>query len=228
MRKSTIFFPSEVASLPSLNQHLVQLLTDAILYGKIKPGARLNEVQLARQLNVSRTPVREALHQLQAQGLAVSRPRRGIFVIDLSQEDVQKINGLRIILEAEALRLCKRNLTPLGEKQLIRLVEKIEGMEPLPAMNALQLDLEFHNLIWSMTGNEYLNKTLAGLTKPLFAEYAMSLPNKVKQRKVVDSPRPMLEFVRGKSKQSAEQIILEHLSGHYDQPEKFSSLFQGR
>jgi len=214
--------------MPTLNQHLVQLLTDAILYRKIKPGERLNEFQLARQFKVSRTPIREALHRLQAQGLAESRPRKGIFVIDLSQEDVQKINSLRIILEAEALRLCKLNLTPLGERQLIRMVEKIERMKPLPAMDALQLDQQFHDLVWSMTGNEYLKKTLTGLTKPLFAEYAMSLPNNVKRRKIVDSPRPLLDFIRGKSKQTAEQIILEHLSGHYDEPEKFSSLAQNR
>jgi len=227
MRTSAIFDPTPIPTQPTLHQHLVQLLTDAILYGKIKPGERLNEFQLARQLNVSRTPVREALLRLQAQGLVESRPRRGIFVVDLSQEDVQKINSLRIILEAEALRLCKLNLTALGERHLIRLVEKIEGMKPLPAMDALQLDLEFHHLIWSMTGNEYLEKTLANLAKPLFAEYAMSLPNKVKRRKTVESPRPMLDFVRGKSKQTAEQVILAHLSGHYEQPAKYSSLAQG-
>jgi len=214
--------------IPTLQQHLVQLLTDAILYGKIKPGERLNEFQLARQLKVSRTPIREALRSLEAQGLAVSRPRCGIFVIDLSQEDVQKMNSLRIILEAEALRLCKLNLTPPGELQLTRLVEKIEAMKPLPAMEALQLDLQFHDLVWSMTGNEYLKQTLTGLTKPLFAEYAMSLPNNVKRHKVVASTRPLLDFIRGKSKLSAEQIILKHLSGHYDQPEKFSSLAKGR
>jgi DNA-binding GntR family transcriptional regulator len=224
MRTTQLFNPGEVPDLPPLDQHLVQLLTDKILYGKIKPGDKLNEYQLARQLNVSRTPIREALQILQAQGLAVSRPRRGIFVVDLSQEDVQKINSLRIILEAEALRLCKLNLTDRGEKQLTRLVDKIESMKPLPAMEALQLDLQFHDLVWSMTGNDFLKKTLTDLIRPLFAEYAMSLPSKQKKRKIVDSPRPLLEFVQGKSKQTAEQVILGHLSGHYDQPEKFSSL----
>jgi DNA-binding GntR family transcriptional regulator len=224
MRTTQLFDPGDLPTLPPLNQHLVQLLTDKILYGKIKPGDKLNEYQLARQLNVSRTPIREALQILQSQGLAVSRPRRGIFVVDLSQEDVQKINSLRIILEAEALRLCKLNLTGPGEKQLTRLVNKIESMKPLPAMDALQLDLQFHKLVWGMTGNEFLEKTLTDLIRPLFAEYAMSLPSKQKRRKIVDSPRPLLEFVQGKSKQTAEQVILGHLSGHYDQPEKFSSL----
>jgi DNA-binding GntR family transcriptional regulator len=91
-------------------------------------------------------------------------------------------------------------------------------------MEALQLDLQFHDLVWSMTGNDFLKKTLTDLIRPLFAEYAMSLPSKQKKRKIVDSPRPLLEFVQGKSKQTAEQVILGHLSGHYDQPEKFSSL----
>ena len=89
-----------------MKDRTVQILADAILTGKIKPGERLNESQLARDLNVSRAPVREALQQLQEQSLIVNIPRRGMYAVSLDDDDIQKINSLRIVLEAEAIRLA--------------------------------------------------------------------------------------------------------------------------
>jgi DNA-binding GntR family transcriptional regulator len=98
-----------VAELPSstLKAVLITRLRDAILGGVYKPGERLNESKLSREFNVSRIPIREALALLQEQGLVMNHPRRGMFVNSLTEEDVQKINGLRIILEAEALKLAR-------------------------------------------------------------------------------------------------------------------------
>src|SRR5689334_4432403 len=96
----------------TLKDRAVELLTDAILNGRIKPGERLNESQLAREFHVSRAPVREALQQLQEQSLIVNVPRRGMFVVSLEEEDIQKINSLRIVLESEALRLARKHLNP--------------------------------------------------------------------------------------------------------------------
>ena len=88
----------ELPSTITLKNHLVAALRDAIIAGKIKPGQRLNESQLARQYGVSRIPVREALQQLQEQGLVMNHPRRGMFVNILSDEDCQKINSLRVFI----------------------------------------------------------------------------------------------------------------------------------
>src|SRR5437867_3939290 len=98
--------PGVVAELPSttLKAHLVMRLRDGIIRGKYRPGERLNESKLARLYGVSRIPVREALMQLQEQGLVMNHPRRGMFVNSLGDEDTQKINSIRIILEAEAIK----------------------------------------------------------------------------------------------------------------------------
>ena len=104
----------QVVVLPSttLKMHLVERLRDSIVTGVYKPGDRLNESKLARQFSVSRIPVREALMQLQEQGLVMNHPRRGMFVNTLSEEDTQKINSVRIVLESEAIKLCRARLTP--------------------------------------------------------------------------------------------------------------------
>src|SRR5262245_57425613 len=99
MARTSILRP--IKTTGTLKDQAVEMLTDAILGGKIRPGERLNESQLARDLHVSRAPVREALQQLQEQSLIANLPRRGMFVVSLNEEDTQKINSLRIVLEAE-------------------------------------------------------------------------------------------------------------------------------
>jgi DNA-binding GntR family transcriptional regulator len=211
----------------TLKDRTVQILADAILTGKIKPGERLNESQLARDLNVSRAPVREALQQLQEQSLIVNIPRRGMYAVSLDDDDIQKINSLRIVLEAEALRLAKRYLNPQREKKLEQLLVTIESMEPSPAKLSVRVDFEFHRTIWSYSGNEYLEKILTSLTAPLFAHSFRTLLRAEKLRMVLDAHRPLLDFISGRSRESAEEVMLAHLSVRYREPQKFSSFSLG-
>ncbi|MGH9529859.1 MAG: GntR family transcriptional regulator [Terriglobales bacterium] len=217
----------ELMDVRTLKQQVVKLLRGAILSGKIKPGERLNESELARDLGLSRIPVREALQQLQEQGLVIDSPRRGKFVVNLSEEEIQKINSLRLVLESEALRLCRAKISPEGLVNLASLANKMEHSREVSEMEASALDIEFHRTIWKHSGNEYLARVLESITIPLFAHrvlwrlnremlgWASILPNRHHQ---------ILEFVQGKLDQPAEEVMLEHLSFRYPHPERFSSL----
>jgi DNA-binding GntR family transcriptional regulator len=222
MRTSNFLQP--IKSGGTLKHRTVELLTDAILSGKIKPGERLNESQLARDLHVSRAPIREALQQLQEQSLIVNIPRRGMFVVTLDDEDIQKVNSLRVVLEAEALRLARRNLTPQRQMRLEQLLTQMETSEPSPTKLSMRFDFEFHRTIWSYSENEYMEKILSGLTAPLFAHSVRTLLRSDKLRIVLDSHRPILNFILGDSQQTAEEVMLAHLSVRYHVPHKFSSL----
>lgn len=208
----------------TLRDRTAEILTDAILSGKIKPGERLNESQLARELHVSRAPVREALQQLQEQSLIINIPRRGMFVVSLDDQDIQKINSLRVVLEAEALRLARQNLTPQRSKKLEQLIMVIEAAEPTPTKLSMREDFEFHRTLWSYSGNEYLEKILTSLTAPLFAHSVRTLLRSDRMRMVLDSHRPLYDFVQGKSAKTAEQVMFEHLSIRYSMSERFVSL----
>jgi len=212
-----------MAQFETLKGNLVKILTEAILSNKFKPGDRLNESRLARQFQISRAPIREALQQLQEQGLLMKNPRRGMFVITLNEEDIQKINGVRLVLEAEALRLCRKNLTPKGEKKLTRLVEELESQGEGPADKQYRLDLEFHRTLWSMSGNEYLERALANLMAPLFAHAVLTTPKEKKDHTIIISHRWMLEFVRGKSHRVAEELLLSHIKIAWPDLGRFSS-----
>lgn len=208
----------------TLRQKSVDLLSKAILSSKIKPGERLNESELARKLHVSRAPIREALQQLQEQGLIVNVPRRGMFVVSLNEESIQKINSLRITLEAEALRLARRHAGPKEKERLTHMVERIEGMSRVPTNEMARVDMEFHRLIWSFTRNEYLEKILTSLTAPLFAHSMLTLLREEKQKMVLDSHRPLLDYVLGLGSQPAEKVMLDHLTLRWVDPARFSSL----
>jgi DNA-binding GntR family transcriptional regulator len=216
-----IFEPVE--TLP-LNDRVVQILRDAILTGKLRPGARLNETRLARELRMSRIPLREALHRLEEQGLVVNVPRRGRFVVSLTEEEVQQIISLRLLLETEALMLCRANLVRSGEAQLASLVyrweENIGSMSPA---EAAELDLQIHRTIWNFTGNEYLVRTLTSLLVPLFAYRVIRKLNVELEKWGSNTHIPLLEFVQGKSQDSAFEVMLRHLRFGWENPERFSS-----
>jgi len=215
----------EPVGTTTLKERIVQVLRDAILAGKLKPGERLNESRLARELSMSRVPVREALQRLEEQGLVVNIQRKGMFVVSLTEAEVQKINSLRLVLETEALVLCKARLTPEAEEKLGHLVSIWESnASSMPQGRAAELDLDIHRTIWSLSDNEFLVKTLSGLLVPLFAHRVIRKLNVDHQRWGHNSHLPFLQFVRGESEQSAENIVLEHLRVGWITPERYSHL----
>jgi DNA-binding GntR family transcriptional regulator len=211
----------------TLKDQVSHLVRGAILSGRIKAGERLNESKLARDLGVSRIPIREALQELQERGLVINIPRRGKFVISLSEEEIQKINSLRVILEGEALRLCRANVSSQGVQSLKNVIEKMTESGELPEIEAAALDLEFHRTIWGFSRNEYLVRSLESVAVPLFAHRVLWRINRDMlgwAAILANHHRSLLNFVLGRTSVSAEDVMVEHLSYRYTHPERFSSL----
>src|SRR5919206_3191005 len=101
----------------TLSDRTTELLRERILAGDFALGERLVEAKIARQLQISRGPVREALRQLRAEGLVREEPRRGVFVVDLTVDDVREIYELRAAIEGRAARLVilARNFAALDQ-----------------------------------------------------------------------------------------------------------------
>lgn len=209
----------------TLKSYLVGKLRDAIISGNFKPGDRLNESKLAREFNVSRIPVREALMQLQEQGLVMNHPRRGMFVNKLSDEETQKINSVRVVLEAEAIKLCRKRLTLVMHKHLQDIVATMEAWEGGPELDAAAIDLSFHRAVWEYSGNDYLHKTLDTVVPVLFTHQALENISNEQVRWRLNHHRQLLEVIEGSSNQTAEEAILNHLRIAYNSPERFSSLW---
>jgi DNA-binding GntR family transcriptional regulator len=206
----------------TLRNHLVKVLRTQIMDGKYLPGQRLNESRIAREFNISRIPVREALSQLQEQGMVVNRERRGMFIVKLSDEEVQQINSLRLVLEGEALRLARARMTPQIRAELTGLVEQMEAWDG-PLIDAAALDRKFHAVIWRAAGNPYLERTLDSLTTSLFAHKALEHVSKDIRRWRLNHHRALLDVVSGAGG-DPQMALLTHLRMAYTDPERFSSL----
>jgi DNA-binding GntR family transcriptional regulator len=207
----------------TLRAHVVKMLGADILAGKYKPGDRLNESQIARELNISRIPVREALSQLQEQGLVQNRERRGMFVTNLGQEEVLQISSLRIILETEALRLAKMHMTAEIAARLEKLVDQMDTWNGT-LLEAAALDLEFHRMIWKAAGNPYLERALNALMVPLFAHKTLEHVTKEVRRWRLSHHRMLLDVMTGRTGDDPQEVLLTHMRMAYTEPERYSTL----
>jgi len=221
----TIFTLSDVKPItPStLKSHIYRRLRDAIVTGRYRPGDRLNESKIAREFGISRIPVREALMQLQEHGLVMNQERRGMFVTRLGEEDVQRINSLRVVLEAEALKLCRLKISKTDAARLTDLVNQMDAWTERTEMDAAALDLEFHRTLWAAAGNPYLTKTLDSLVTSLFAHKALEYVSADLKRWSLHHHRALLDVALGNSNIEPEAAIVIHMRTAYNEPERFSS-----
>lgn len=134
-------------------------LRAAILDGRLLPGQRLKEMELAASLGISRAPLREAFRMLEREGLVRCEPRKGCFVQEMNLRDAWEVYTLRGILESHAVRLTP----PEDLKSLVRPLENVlKDMEKLSDNNsneALELDIRFHGLLVSKAPHERLRKS---------------------------------------------------------------------
>jgi DNA-binding GntR family transcriptional regulator len=150
---------SPPVGLPALAEtdlvgQVARRLTEAIVQGRLPPGSKVVEAGIARELGVSRAPVREAARLLEQQGLLVANPRRGFFVRQFAADDVDEIYDLRICVERHAAVQAARNLTPESRDRLRRQIEVLHEMADLddPARQ-VEEDYRFHRLICEIAGN---------------------------------------------------------------------------
>jgi DNA-binding GntR family transcriptional regulator len=157
-----------LSSEPTLVQHkplkeeIFEVLHKKIIAGKYAPGDWLRQEDIAGQMGVSMTPVREALDLLVAAGLAERVPYRGVRVREMSTKDVVEAYGLRLILEAVIAREAANSITPRQVSDLEEMLDMMKKYETLDEMSrARQLAREFHSIIAEASGNNLLVKLYA-------------------------------------------------------------------
>lgn len=132
-------------------------LVQAIVEGSLAPGQRLVEAELARQMGISRAPLREAARRLEQRGLLVAHPRRGFFVRELSLAEVDDLCAVRIMVEATAARLTAERADRTGLDELARRIEELRALARDGKVAALvEGDLEFHKALCRLSGNRRL------------------------------------------------------------------------
>jgi len=138
-----------------------EVLIAAIERGELKPGERLQEIRLAEQFGISRTPIREALHRLETLGLAEPGPKRGLIVASLSYERLRQLFAVREGLERLAMQLA---VAAASDEEIALLQDMVNAEKALTDSKALHdHNRMFHRQIYRSTHNPYLNEMLDNL-----------------------------------------------------------------
>ena len=147
---------------------VARILTQAIIQGQLQPGTKVVEAGVARELGISRAPVREAARLLEQQGLLVSHPRRGFFVRKLEARDIDEIYDLRICVESHAAVLAARNMTPAARDALRRQIDVMyESADLDDAARQVEEDYKFHRMICEIAGSARLLRLFDDLASEL-------------------------------------------------------------
>lgn len=148
-----------------LKEEIFEILHKRIIAGKYQPGEWLRQEELASQLGVSQTPVREALDLLVSAGLAERAPYRGVRVLQLTKNEIVEAYALRLFLESTAARAAAYHRTPTQLEQMRSLVEQTKDLMTLNDMSRQrQLNREFHLAIVAAGGNQLMSKMYAMVT----------------------------------------------------------------
>jgi DNA-binding GntR family transcriptional regulator len=158
----TDFFESVEA--PDLVGLVEAQLTRAIIEGRLPPGARVYEADIARRMGVSRGPVREAARRLERQGVLVARPRHGFAVRTVSVQEIDDLFQVRISLELTSLELACSKASDAGLARVKALVDTMVLRAPtLPQHDRIAVDLAFHTLICELSGNAQLHRIFTNI-----------------------------------------------------------------
>lgn len=142
----------------SLTELVTEQLRKSIVEGEFEPGAPLSEAMIAKRLQVSRTPVREAFARLELEGLLTSAPQRGTFVFSVDRKSLTDICEVRTSLEVTALRLAVERDAAGLTKALTGVVERMtNARESGDDKTYLTLDTEFHQTILDRADNPFLD-----------------------------------------------------------------------
>ena len=194
-------------------------LRNAILAGQYFPGERLLEQTLAETLDVSRGPVREALNQLEREGLVTTKPNRGTFVSQFSYEDLEEVFSLRLALEPLAVRqaiLCSNDSDILNLQAMINTMDAFVKAE-ITESQAAELDIGFHALLLRSSKHKRLIDIWTNLQSQIWMFLlTRNVSNSDFRIHVVKSHQEILDAIREKDEARAVSRIRQHLYASFD------------
>jgi len=204
--------PIDLDTYQPLREAVCETLRDAIRKGILEPGERLMEVQLAEELGISRTPVREAIRKLEQEGYVIMMPRRGTYVSDISTNDVKEIFEIRSALESLAAGLAARRIEPDELETLQNLLMEIEGyIAKNDIEKIVETDIKFHGLLYKVSRNERLVNIISNLKEQLarFRTLSMSYPGRLQE--TLEEHSEMVEAIANGDVSAARDAAEHHM-----------------
>ena len=203
---------AQIAQFRPLRSDAYEALREAILLGRLRAGERVVEAEIARQMGISRGPIREAVRQLEQDGLVEYQPRRGVVVATLSHETVQDAYAVRAELDGFAARIAIPNIT---DQHLVHLDGLIESMRQRAraddAEGLLRADVVFHQYIYTVAGNRVLLRLWMSLGPQAWTLFSGAQLRGYSLMDLVDLHPPIVEALRTRDADFAERTAREHM-----------------
>lgn len=196
----------------TIAEQIADSIREAIAQGRISPAARLFEVSLAREMGTSRAPVREALSQLEREGLVVKEPNRGARVVELTEEIVREVASLRGLLEGFAASLAAERLNASQFAALDAMVKDMDqAVQEGEYARLVELDYQFHEFICRGSGHRTLYETWLAISGKV--RLYLSTTNLMYRnlKLVVRGHGEIVAALRSRDSVRANRAVQEHL-----------------
>ncbi len=185
-------------------------IRSAIQGGQFKPGERLREIELAKQVGLSRTPIREALSRLETEGLVAHDPTRGVVVAELDYSMVTELYYMREVLEGTAARLAAQHASDVEISILDDLCQQYEAA--LSDHAALTMsNRRFHETLYRCSHNRYLLNMVTVLHDALSLLGGTTLDNPERAAETLREHRAVVTAIRARDADAAEQALRAHI-----------------
>ncbi|GHJ33620.1 GntR family transcriptional regulator [Streptomyces hygroscopicus subsp. sporocinereus] len=197
----------------SLAERAYRAIRDRLVMLEIRPGAPINEEQLAQSLGVGRTPVREALKRLQYERLITTYPRRGTFATDVNITDLAHISEVRQELEPLAAAQAARRATAADRAALTALRRELRDAAERPpdAAGLMSLDLKVHRAVYAATHNPYLADTLVRHDNLATRIWCLFIDRLSDMAGHVEEHGPLIEAIVGGDPDTAARLARGHV-----------------
>ncbi len=196
----------------ALYQEVAERLRQRIFAHELTPGTWIDEQKLAEQYGISRTPLREALKVLASEGMVELRPRRGCYVTEISQQDMDDIFPLMALLEGRCATEAVRRAKPADIGALKIIHEQLESAARDGRIDAFfESNQEFHRKIQELSGNRWLLSVIQDLRKVLKLSRMHSLSLEGRLQQSLDEHRMIMAALQAGDAGRAEKLMHDHL-----------------
>lgn len=202
----------------SFKEQAYQLIKDAVLYNRFRVGATYSQEAICSELGISRTPVREALLELQKEGYVCFCRGKGVKVIPVTEKDAKDILEMRIFLERTNARLAAERATEEQVAQLMDCLKELElKLSTFDGRMLYRIDHTFHRLVAKMTGNHWMyRQTDLVLDNYLRFEIKSVYDNSIDAKIVLEEHQAIGFAIRDRNPDKAERAMKRHLNNSYN------------
>lgn len=196
----------------TIRGQVYELLKEEICGGKYQPGQWLQEKELAEQFSVSRSPVREALKQLAADGLVIEVPNKGVFIREFTPKDIEEIFDLRVMMESYAIDKIVDLLTEDAKSQLTFCLNQLQNaFEQNQMAQYIQADTALHDLIIRLSGNGFLAIAYERVHIMIQQFRTYSLQDQGRFDESINEHQEIICHILAKEPEQAKEINSRHL-----------------